>query len=176
MEKVFKRIIFDLSIKLPNLEIKEPIVKIQDFLDINDKMAESLKGLFKISEHLNLFEKFADELIIKGEINGMMDDDIFHPGVDPDWFNIEAFVISLNNLPRIFNCKADWKGFFEEISPHAEYVYRSPEFICKETPYFFTREGKSNHGAIDYMMESMERRKKDYEVGNINEDGDWVNY
>jgi len=174
MEKVLKRIIFDLSIKLPNLEIKEPNVNIQDFLDIDDKMAESLKDVFKVSEHLNLFEKFVDELIIKGEINGMVD--TFNFREDAEWFNVEVFTESLKKVPKVFNCETEWNGYIEIITPSYENVYRSPEFIFKSTPYWFTRAGRNDHEGFKHMIESAEREKRNYEEGNTNEDGDWVNY
>ena len=158
MDKVLKRIIFDLNIKLPNLEFKKPKVNIQnslvkddkipqslkdvfnitiqDFLDVDDKMANTLKKIFFVKHYLDLEKLIIDEVIIKGEINGLMEGNPLDGGIDPAFFNIEDFVESLKKVPKNFNCEADWDGYFEEISPPYDYVYKSPEFTCKEKGFF----------------------------------------
>tara|TARA_Y100000590_G_scaffold360966_1_gene417488 strand:- start:1290 stop:1886 length:597 start_codon:yes stop_codon:yes gene_type:complete len=198
MDKVLKRLIFDLSIKLPNLEFKKPklnvqnpLVKnekkpqslkdvynitIQDFLDVDDKMAKSLKNTFFVSHYLNLEALIVNEIVIKGEINILEVPAFMFSGVDPDWFDIKSFVKSLKKLPKNFNFKADWEGYFEEISPPYEHVYKSPEFISKETPYWLTRAGSNDHEGWERETELMEREKRNYQEGNTNEDGDWVNH
>ena len=124
MDKVLKRIIFDLSIKIPAFEFKKPKVNIQNslvkddkiaqslkdvfnitiqnFLDVDDKMSNTLKEIFFVNHYLFFEKLIIDKVIIKGEINGIMEDHPLDGGIDPDFFNIEAFVESLKKVPKNF--------------------------------------------------------------------------
>ena len=177
MSKVKIRVIFDLSIKLPNIELKNPNITIQDFLDIDNKMAESLKHRFKASHRSNLFE-----LIIKGEINEMIDATKFYNEADPkklnEWFNVKVFIESLKKLQ--INHDIEWNGFIETIEPQTgidrEYVYSAPEFESEEVGYFLTRQGSKDHEGWQHHERQFEADERNYQEGRTNEDGDWVDY
>jgi len=181
MSKVKIRIIFDLSIKLPNIELKNPNVTIQDFLDIDDKMAESLKDVFNTNHHLNLAELIVEELIIKGEINSMFNAEeleVAHNNEVDQWFNIRSFTKSLKKLQNKYDI--EWDGYFELIEPQYgidnEYIFRTPKFEWKEVGYWLTRQGRQDHEGWQHHQRQFEADERNYQEGRTNEDGDWVDH
>ena len=111
-----KKMVFDLSIELPKIEIKKPNVTIQDFLDINDSTSESLKDVFTVEHHLNLAELIIDELSLKGDVY--------------DIITLDPFISSLKKLQDKYDTK--WEGDFYVFNDYDEFKYQAPIFKVEQ--------------------------------------------
>ena len=111
-----RKMVFDLSVELPKVEIKKPNVTIQDFLDVNDSMSEMLEEVFSVSHHLNLAELIVDEIRLNGDIKGIV--------------VIDTFISSLKKLQDQYDTK--WKGDFNVHNGEDEFRYKAPSFKVEQ--------------------------------------------
>ena len=110
-----RKMVFDLSIELPKIEIKKPNVTIQDFLDINDSTSEMLEDVFSVGHHLNLAELIVNEISLNGDVNGIV--------------VLDLFISSLKKLQNKYDTK--WSGKFCVFNGYDEFKYQAPDFIVE---------------------------------------------
>ena len=110
---------FDLSILLPNLEMKKTKVDLSDFLDIDKINASYLNSITKFSYHLNHAELIIEKILIKGKIRYNLD--------------VEGFIHSLLKFEKKLNndlkfMQGEWMGEFYLFLDDHKHVYRAPCF------------------------------------------------
>ena len=110
---------FDLTILLPNIEIKKTKISLSDFLVINTKMNSILQPITSFNYHLNHAELIIDKITIKGNIFSKID--------------IEEFILSLlmfeKKLNKEHNFKsAEWVGQFRLNDNNDSFIYKAPCF------------------------------------------------
>ena len=115
---------FDLSILLPNLEMKKTKVDLSDFLDIDKINASYLNSITKFSYHLNHAELIIEKILIKGKIRYNLD--------------VEGFIHSLLKFEKKLNNdlkfkQGEWIGEFYLFSQDHKYIYRAPCFKQETT-------------------------------------------
>ena len=119
-----KRMLFDLSILLPNLEMKKTNIHLSDFLDIDKKNASYLNSITKFSYHLNHAELIIEKILIQGETKKKLD--------------VEAFIHSLLKFEKKLNNdlkfkQGEWIGEFYLFLKNHKYIYRAPCFKQETT-------------------------------------------
>lgn len=110
---------FDLTILLPNIEIKKTKISLSDFLIIDSKMNSILQSITSFNYHLNHAELIIDKITIKGNIFSKID--------------IEEFILSLlmfeKKLNKEHNFKsAEWIGQFRLNDNNDSFIYKAPCF------------------------------------------------
>tara|TARA_B100000575_G_scaffold292506_1_gene301103 strand:+ start:886 stop:1254 length:369 start_codon:yes stop_codon:yes gene_type:complete len=115
---------FDLSILLPNLEMKKTKVNLSDFLDIDKINASYLNSITKFSYHLNHAELIIEKILIKGKIRYNLD--------------VEGFIHSLLKFEKKLNNdlkfkQGEWNGEFYLFLKNHKYIYRAPCFKQETT-------------------------------------------
>lgn len=110
---------FDLSIVLPNFEIKKTKIYLSDFLEISEELNAYISPIVEFKHHLNHAELIIDKISIKGKISDKID--------------IQEFILALlkfeKKLNKELNFKdGEWIGEFQLFEKGLKYKYRSPCF------------------------------------------------
>ena len=105
--------LFNLSIDMPNIEIKKPNVRILDFLDINEKSAQLLNKVFKCQAHVNFAETLVNKLTLKGKVDYV----ISH----------KRLIKSLLNFQD--KHETIWQGEFSYQDSRNYFLFKAPTFV-----------------------------------------------
>ena len=102
--------IFDLFIEIKEIHIDKPVITVQDFLNVDNKLADNLSGIFSVGH--NIYSPFApiNRLFFWGNFNIS--------------FHVGPFINELKKVQKK-NSPSNWKGQFDD----GDVIYKAPFFF-----------------------------------------------
>ncbi len=102
--------IFDLIIKIKDIQIDKPVITVQDFLNVDNKLVDNLSGIFSVGH--NIYSPFApiNRLFFWGAINVS--------------FHVGPFINELIKVQKK-NSASNWNGQFDD----GDVIYEAPFFF-----------------------------------------------
>ncbi len=110
-KKDFK-MFFNLKINFSGIEIKSGKISLENFLNVNTQIANSIDSLCSYKTHVNFAETLLDGLAIRGEIDIV--------------FNHKSFSKSLINFQT--EIESTWEGYFIYQDSKDKFILHAPDF------------------------------------------------
>ena len=112
------KMLFDLKIGFPDMEVKSGTVNLKTFLGTNDQVVRSIGHICLFRSHVNFAETIISGLSINGEINTV--------------FNHRKFSETLKNFQS--EIESQWEGHFTFSDERNSYIFYAPNFDCNKLP------------------------------------------
>ncbi len=112
MDTLRNNMSFDLTLDLPNIEIKRLKITILDFIDLNKKMGAILNEVFTFKAHVNFAETILDQLIIKGRVDTVI--------------NHKRLIEALIKVGEHY--RSQWVGQFSYQDRRDRLIFFAPDF------------------------------------------------
>ena len=102
--------IFDLIIEIKEIHLDKPVITVQDFLNVDNKPADDLSGIFSVGH--NIYSPLApiNRLFFWGNFNIS--------------FHVGPFIDELKKVQKK-NSPSNWKGQFDD----GYFSYKAPSFF-----------------------------------------------